>query len=71
MNTNIDLLIRMLEKNKYKYTFLIDEIKIELNNSVVFIKDDVTAYEITYKNHSKVAHDETGVLSIIEELKIY
>ncbi|QIY35984.1 hypothetical protein [Staphylococcus hominis] len=69
MGTNIDLLIRMLNKEGYKYSFVVDEIEIELNNSVVFIKDDVTAYEITYKNNNDVAHDETEVLNIIENYK--
>lgn len=69
MGTNIDLLIRMLNKEGYKYSFVVDEIEIELNNSVVFIKDDVTAYEIFYKNNNDVAHDETEVLNIIESYK--
>ncbi len=69
MGTNIDLLIRMLNKEGYKYYFVIDEIEIELNNSVVFIKDDVTAYEISYKNNNDVAFDEMEVLSIIESYK--
>ena len=71
MNTNIDLLIRILEKNKYKYSFVVDEIEIKLNDNILLIKDDITAYEITYKNHSKVAHDETEAIVIIEELKMY
>lgn len=36
MGTNIDLLTRMLNKEGYKYSAMVDEI--ELNNSIVFIK---------------------------------
>ncbi len=38
MGTNIDLLTRMLNKEGYKYSAMVDEIEIELNNSIVFIK---------------------------------
>lgn len=69
MGTNIDLLTRMLNKEGYKYSAMIDEIEIELNNSIVFIKDDETAYEITYKDNFDVAYDEMEVLHIIQKYK--
>ncbi|MCH4334924.1 hypothetical protein [Staphylococcus haemolyticus] len=69
MSTNIDLLTRMLNKEGYKYSSMVDEIEIKLNNNIVFIKDDETAYEITYKGNFDVAHDEMELLGIIESYK--
>jgi hypothetical protein len=70
MGTNIDLLIRHLNKEGYKYSAMVDEIEIELNNSIVFIKDDETTYEVTYKDNFDVAYDEMELLGIIESYKV-
>lgn len=70
MGTNIDVLIRKLDTEGYKYSFMVDEIEIELNNNyTVFIKDDYSAYEIKYKDKIDVAHDEMELLSILESYK--
>lgn len=70
MSTNIDLLTRMLNKEGYKYSSMVDEIEVELNNgSVVFIKDDYSAYEIKYEDKIDVAHDEMELLGIIKKYK--
>jgi hypothetical protein len=70
MGTNIDLLIRHLIKEGYKYSNMVDEIEIELNNSIVFIKDDEKIYEVTYKDNFDVAYDEMELLGIIESYKV-
>ncbi|MBN4935981.1 hypothetical protein IDG47_25375 [Staphylococcus sp. EG-SA-6] len=49
---------------------MVDEIEIELNNSIVFIKDDETAYEVTYKDNFDVAYDEMELLGVIESYKL-
>lgn len=60
----------MLSKNDYQYSFIIDEIEVELNNGFqVLIKDDNTAYEIIYKDSLDVAHDEMEVIRILEKYK--
>lgn len=70
MATNIDLLNKMLSKNGYQYSFIIDEIEVELDNGFqVLIKDDNTAYEIIYKGNLDVAHDEMEVICILEKYK--
>ncbi|HCZ5578627.1 hypothetical protein QAC99_13530 [Staphylococcus aureus] len=65
-----DLLSRKLDDNGFSFNYNgIDLFSVDINNTKISIKDDVTGYEIISRYGHNIAHSETEVIDILKILK--